>query len=883
MNGRWEGFKRAFRLPLGRRGVKAAVADELAFHLEERIEELVEQGLSREAAEREARARFGNLPVIGAQIEQIDRRIARRRTLADSLDAVVRDARVGLRALRRSPGYTAVAVLTLALGIGANTAIFSAVDGVLLRPLAVPDLDRIVVVHQNAPALKLFDGAVSAPQVEEIGRHDELFESFAGEAGTSFNLTGSGEPVRIVGVRTMGAFFDLFGVTPALGRLYRPDESEAGNEQVAVLSDGFWRSWAGADSGVIGRPIELNSRTYQIIGVLPASFHYRASAQVYVPLVLTPQVRERRNTWSTTALGRLRPGLTPEQVNAGLERIATEWRGGTPRAGSDEHFLSAKSLVAVRAGELEPILKLLMGAVVLVLLIACANVANLQMVRAAARERELAVRAAMGSGRWPIVRQLLVESALVAGAGGGFGIALGALAIRALSSIGAGTMPALGEMRLDSSALLFAAAVTLLSALAFGMAPALRAARTDLQSTLREASRGSSGGGRGSRLLRISVVAQVALSLMLLLGAGLLIRSLSRLLGTDPGFTPAQVVTFRVTLPSGVFRQPELAAFFDRLTDRLGAMPGVEAAGAINDLPFAPGRNSSPFTIVGKPSREGDPARHADMRFVEGDYFRTIGIPVTRGRTFAPEDREGSPRVAVIDEALARQYFGSENPIGQTINQGPDAVIVGVVGSIKHGDLGESDKATVYYSYAQAPWTGGLYLALRTRQDPAAMITGARAAVAEIDRNVPVYDVRLMQERIEGSLSARRLAMVVLTGFAVLALLLALLGVYGVLSYSTSRRTHEVGIRMALGAVPGDVVRMVLGNGLMVAGGGLVLGLAGFLMLARLLASMLYGISPYDPLTIGAGTALVALCAAGAAFIPARRAARVDPLTALRE
>jgi putative ABC transport system permease protein len=844
------------------------------------------EGLSRPEAEREARERFGDLPGVGAEVERIDRRMVRRRGLGESLDAVGRDVRFGLRALRKSPGFTAVAVLTLALGIGANTAIFSAVNGVLLRPLEVPGLDRLFVIQQNAPGLKLFGGQVSPPEIEDIARHTELFEAVGGASGASFNLTGSGEPSRVSGVQTMGRFFDAFGVRPALGRFYRPDDSENGNDRLAVLTDGFWRAWAGADPGVIGRSIELNGQTYQIIGVLPASFQYRRSSQVYVPLRITPSVRERRGTWSTTAIARLRPGVSQEQLAAGLGRITREWQADPQKASPPEMgiYLSGPSLVAVLAGELQPLIKLLMVAVALVLLIACANVANLQLVRAASREKELAVRAAMGSGTWPIIRQLLVESTLVAGVGGGLGLALGALAIKALARMTTTTLPVLHDLRLDAPVLGFTAAVTLLSAGLFGIAPAFRAARTDLHGVLRDATRGSSAGSGRNRVLRLSVASQVALSLMLLLGAGLLIRSLARLLGTDPGFKASHVITFQVTLPAAVFQQgPQKTLFFDRLSARLAAMPGIEAVGAISDLPFAPGRNSSPFTIAGKPGGRGEPERHADMRFVEADYFKAIGIPVTRGRSFTPQDRKDSPWVAVIDESLARQYFGSENPIGKTISQGPDATIVGVVGAIKHGDLGEPDKPTVYYAYAQAPWYSGLYLTLRTSQDPGVVVAQARAAVAELDRSLPLYDVRLMQERVDDSLGARRLAMLVLLGFSILALLLALLGVYGVLSYSTSRRIHELGIRLALGAAPSDVVRMVLGGGLLLTGAGLLVGLAGFLALARLLSSILYGVGPRDPLTIAVGVSVLAAGAAVAAWVPARRAARVDPVEALRE
>jgi putative ABC transport system permease protein len=888
MSERWEGLRRAFRLPIGRRAVKDEVSAELRFHLEERIEELVASGLSREAAEREARTRFGDLPAIGAAVEEIDRRMVRRRTVAESLEALARDARFGLRALRKSPGFTAVAIATLALGIGANTAIFSAVQGVLLRPLEVPGLDRLFVIQQNAPGLKLLGGQLSPPMIEDVAAHTELFESFAGVSGASFNLTGggSGEPSRLAGVQTMGRFFEVFGVRPALGRFYRPEDSENGNDHVAVLTDGFWRSWAGGDSGVIGRPIELNGRSYQVIGVLPASFRYRRTAQVYTPIAITPFVRERRGTWSTTAVGRLRPGVSPEQLTAGLARITAEWQSDKGKAAPPEMrwFLSGKSLISILAGELQPILELLMAAVALVLLIACANVANLQLVRAASREKELAVRAAMGAGKWPIMRQLLVENGLIAVAGGGLGVGLGAIALGALRRMDPTSLPALHDLHPGPPVLAYAVGVTALSVLLFGLAPTLKAARADLHGILREASRGSSTGPGRNRLLRLSVMAQVAVSLMLLLGAGLLIRSLSRLLATDPGFTTSRVLTFRVSLPVGTFG-PEVqkAAFFDRLTERLAAIPGVESAGGISDLPFGDGRNSSPFTIQGKPVAPGQPERHADMRFVQGAYFRAMGIPLLRGRSFGADDRHGGPMVAVIDQSLARQYFGAENPIGQLVNQGPDATVVGVVGAIKHGDLSEPDKPTIYYAYRQAPWYSGLYLTLRTSLTAEAAIAQAKAAVASLDPNLPLYDIRAMQDRVDQSLGARRLAMLVLTGFAALALLLALLGVYGVLSYSTSRRTHELGIRLALGAVPGDMVRMVLGSGLTLAMVGIAAGLAGFLAVARLLSAILYGVTPHDPVTIVAGVGVLAICAALAAYLPARRAARVDPVQALRD
>jgi len=885
MTDRWNGLRRIFRLPLGSRNVKTEVSDELRFHLEERIDELMAAGLSREQAELDARLRFGDLPTIGAMVEQIDRRIVRKRTMGDSLEALSRDVRFGLRALRKSPGFTLVAVLTLALAIGANTAIFSAVNGVLLRPLAVPHLDRLVVVQQNWPGLKLMGGQLTPGQAEEIATHTELLDLFAGIAGSSFNLTGSGEPERVNAVRTMGRFFDLFSLAPAIGRFYRAEDSQNGNTRVAVLSNGFWRSWAGEDPAVVGRPIELNGESYQVIGVLPAGFRYLQSTQVFVPLEITTRMRTQ-GPWMITAIGRLKSGLAPDQFGARLAGITAEWQADPVKAAPPEmrFSLSGRSLVEVQAGELKPLLLLLTVAVFLVLLIACANVANLQMVRAAGRARELAVRAAMGGGRWPIMRQLIVENAMLAMAGGALGLGLGFLAVRSLRGMDATQFLALKDLHLDPPVLAFTTVVIIFAVLIFGIAPTLRAAKTEVHGVLRDASRGSSAGPGRNRLLQVSAAAQVALSLMLLLGAGLLIRSLSFLLATDPGFTPSRVLTFRVSLPEASYpKETQRVAFFDQLTTRLSTLPGVEAAGAISDLPFGEGRNSSPFRINDKPVAPGEPERHADMRFVTGDYFKTLGIPVTRGRPFGPEDRKGSPWVVVIDESLARQYFGSENPIGRTINQGPDATIIGVVGAIKHGDLTEADKPTIYYAYSQAPWYSGLYLTLRAPHDPTVLASVARAKVAEVDRALPVYDIEPMQERVDRSLGTRRLAMVVLTGFAVLALLLALLGVYGVLSYTTSMRTHELGIRMALGAGRNEVLRMVLASGLALTVAGLAAGFTGFLMLARLLSSILYGVTPRDPLTIGIGIGLVALSATLAAFLPARRAARVDPVEALRD
>ncbi|NOT07522.1 MAG: ABC transporter permease [Gemmatimonadales bacterium] len=877
--------RRPFRLPLGSRAVRGEVTEEMRFHLEERIEELMEQGHSREVAEREAKARFGNLPAISKEVARIGHRRARRHSIGATFEALGRDLRFAVRGLAKSPAFTVTAVLTLALGIGANAAVFTAVNGVLLRPLDVPSLDRLVVIQQDVKGLNISGAQLSAPQVNDLALHTDVFESVTGVAGGSFNLTGSGEPQRLTGARTIGGFFDVFSVQPALGRFYRPEDSENGNHRVAVLSHGFWRGWAGGDSSVIGRPIELNGLRYEVIGVLPENFKYRRTAQVFTPFEMTERFRQNRGIWSFTAVGLRRSDLAESRFSAGLGAIVAKWQADPARAAPSEMGFSLTSLpfVSFWAGELRPLLRILMAAVVLVLLIACANVANLQLVRSVAREKEIAVRAAMGAGKWPIMRQLFVESALVAGAGGVFGLILGSVAVGALARQGGTSLPALQSLTLGGPVFLFIAAVTVLSAIAFGTAPAFRAGRMGLQGVLRDASRGSSAGLSRGRALLASVAVQVALSVMLLLGAGLLIRSLSQLLRVDPGFQPDQVLTFRVSLPGTTYAQPaQRAVFFDQLTARLADVPGVTAIGGISDLPFGEGRNSSPFTIDGKPVAPGAAERHADMRFVQADYFRAIGIPLKRGRAFSPADREGAPIAVIIDESLARRHFGDEDPVGRTINQGRPALVVGVVGAVKQGDLSEADYPTIYYAYAQAPWYQALYVTLRGTAAPAELTRHAKAAVSELDPALPVFDIRPMAARVEDSLGARRLAMLVLTGFAALALLLALLGVYGVLSYTTSRRAHELGIRLALGAVPGDLVRMVLAGGLAVTGAGLAAGVLGFLLLARLLESVLYGVSPRDPATIAVGAALLLLGAMAAIYLPARRAARVDPIEALR-
>ncbi|HEX9893246.1 MAG TPA: ADOP family duplicated permease, partial [Gemmatimonadales bacterium] len=677
---------------------------------------------------------------------------------------------------------------------------------------------------------------------------------------------------------------DLVQVQPALGRLYLPQDSDRGDARIAVLSHGFWQSAFGGDPAAIGRAIQLNNQTYEIIGVLPASMTYPRSGQIFIPYLIQERDRQpnARGRWAITAIGRLRADIPMGSLTARLSDVSARWHerfgGYDPASG---HTLVGQPFVRWMAGELRGFLLVLQAAVVFLLLIACANVGNLQLVRATERERELAVRSALGAGSWSILRQLLLESGLLALAGGVAGVALATAAVALLRRVDVPELQALTGLRVDGGVLAYSALITLAATFLFGLLPAWRIRRPDLHGLLRQAGRGLTGGRL--RLLRAGAVVQVALSVVLVLGAAALVRSLGRLLAIDPGFAVEHVTTFRLSLPSSSYPDaPRLIAAFDDITTRLRAMPGVSQVGYISEIPFGPGRNSSPFRVRGRPEAPGGSLMHADMRFVHDQYFEAMGIPLRRGRLFASSDNAETRAAALIDQRLADEFFPGEDPIGQVINQGPDAVIVGVVGSVKHGALQEDDKATVYYSYRQMTWLTGLTGVIRTSGIPITL-GQLQSVVSGFDPDLPVFDVRTMQDRLNGSLGPRRVGTTVLAGFGLAALLLALLGVYGVLSYSISRRTQELGIRLALGALPGALVRSVTGTGLALGGIGLVVGIAGFAAANRLLGSLVYGVRVIDPVTIAAGIGILGVGVLLASVIPARRVVRVDPTQALRE
>jgi predicted permease len=792
------------------------------------------------------------------------------------MNTLLQDLRYALRTLRKTPGFAAVAILMLALAIGANTAIFTAVDGVLLRPLPTPELDRVAALRQDMPAYDLRDAPISPLDVEELTAETEIFQSLAGLREMNWNLTGSGEPVRLAGMQTLGDFFSLFAVRPHLGQLYRAENSTNGEDAVAVLTYSLWQQLFGGDPGALGQMVRLDGRSYEVIGVLPPEFRYPRSAQIFTPFPMTDEWRQpqRRGTLIMSVVARLHPGITPEQLDGWLQSEAQNWGG--------ERNFTATPFLEILAGPLRAILLVLLGAVGFVLLIACANVASLQLVRATARARELAVRTALGAGRGRIIRQLLVESVLLALAGALLGLWIGGTALDLLARWAGHTQPALVGLRLDATALAFTALVTLLATALFGLAPALRTARVQPQSVLREAEKGSTGGLGRQRFLQGAVVVQMALTLVLLLGSGLMLRTLSRILAIDPGFRAEQVMSFQLALPAYRYGTgQQRLAFYENLLERLGTLPGVQLAG-LGDVPLTGLTDSSPFAIPDRPEEPGGPKRHANIGFGSTDYFRALGIPLLRGRGFGPSDRPDAPIATLIDEQFANQFFPGEDPVGRRIVHGMgEATIVGVVGSIDSRSLGEPPKATAYYSMHQFG-TRSTAVVVRSALEPTALAGMLRGAVRDLDPELPIYDLQTMEERVSNSLSTHHLATAAIGGFAALSLILSVLGIYGVMRYSTNQRTREIGIRVALGAEPRDVMGMVVRQGMTLAALGLVGGLLTALALTRLLAGLLYGISAYDPLTYAVVTTLLAALAGVTCWLPARRATQVDPMVALR-
>jgi len=882
------GIRRAFRLPWSSAvRVRREVDDELRFHLDMKVQELLGAGVSPAEAERRARAEFGDLEYTRRYLNTTDRARMHDERRAELTDALRQDIHFAFRQLRRNPGFTAIALITLALGIGANTAIFSVVRGVLLRELPYTEPDRLVRVYS-----RIERGMVSvSPADFNDWRHQSTrLSALAASAEGTVNLTGSGSAERFTQARVSANMFQLLGVRVALGRAFAPGEDSPDAPRVVILSDGLWRGRFGADPAIIGKSIRLDDFPTEVIGVAPADMRYPSPVDMWLTTRFDQKDlsdASRGSRW-IDVIGRLAPSATRQQAQSEMNAIARQLELQDPNhnAGYSTQLVQLRDDLV---GSVRPALIVLLAAVGFVMLIACANVASLMLGRTAARGSELAVRTALGAGRGRLVRQLLTESCCLALAGGVLGLALAYGGTRLLLSLAPSDIPRLYNVALDASVLLFAVVITAVAGLFFGTIPALQASATQAVLHLRAGGRGSRTRPGSARARNALVVTEITLALMLLVGAGLLIKSFSRLREVNPGFAPARVSTFTVTLSPVKYETVEQQRTFSKnLLDAVHHIPGVDSAAVTFGLPLSGTSFQLSYDVAGRPTPPPNAEPRAQVRIVSPGYFATVGIPLVRGRSFSNADRLGSPRAMVVSEETVRRYFPGEDPIGKHIDFGWrrdgdrfSGEIVGVVGDVRQHGLSAAVAPHVYAVWDQWP-LDEITVVMRSRGDPAVALEAARAAVLSLDRDLPVYDAFTLESMIDRALGQPRFYVLLLTIFAALAVVLAVVGIYGVIAYTVQQRTREIGIRIALGASHGRVVGMVVRGGLLLALAGIALGSAGAYAMTRVLQSLLYGVGARDPMTFVAVAALLGVVAVLASWLPARRAARVDPLSAMR-
>ncbi|HEY5220166.1 MAG TPA: ABC transporter permease [Gemmatimonadaceae bacterium] len=815
------------------------------------------------------------------------------------MDALLFDLRYAIRRLRQARAFTLVVVLTLALGIGANSAIFSVVNTVLLRPLPYAAPDRLVTIYHYYPSLKL-EASVSAPGFKDYRDRTHDFVDVAVQNPWQVNLTGVGEPERLRGQKVSAQFFSALGIAPLFGRVPRPDEDAIGHNHVVVLSYGLWKRLFGGDSSAVGKQASLNGETYDIVGVMPASFvdPWNRYAEIWTPLALDPKLFVPSNYTNEflnlTAL--LKPGVTVAQAKRDMAAFAEQLKKENPTQFPPRWTLELKPMSEVRTGSIRPALLVLLGAVGFVLLIACANVANLMLSRAAARQKEVAIRTALGANRWVLVRQLLVESVVLSLTGGALGLLLAYAGVRALVAVNPSNIPRIAELSIDGRVVAFTAVVAVITGLLFGVVPAIQSSRGGLHAALKEGGRGGTTDRGGQFVRRALVVAEVALALALLVGGGLLLKSFARLEGVDPGFSSHNLLTFNLALPKTQYPNDTVqAAFFAAVLPRIAAVPGVKAAGATSVMPFGGNWSTGSFNVEGYTPPPKGSGPWGDIRIVTPSFFSTLQIPLIKGRYFGPQDDAQSPTEAVVDEEFVHKFYtASQDPIGRRLYFGPNPpnsktqyiTIVGVVGHAMHEGLDADPRVQVYFPEAQVFRIGSvpsLDIAVRTSGDPRNFVSAVRNAIHDVDRNLPMSSVSTMDDLINASLGERRLSAVLLGVFSAIALMLASIGIYGVMSYTVAQRTREMGVRVALGAPRGRVLRLILGQGMTLALLGVGLGLVGAFGLTRFIAAQLYQVRPTDPITFATVAAILSVVALAAMLGPAMRATRVDPIVALRE
>jgi putative ABC transport system permease protein len=795
------------------------------------------------------------------------------------MDTFLHDLRFGIRLLIKKPTFTAIAVITLALGIGANTAIFSVVNSVLLRPLPYPEPQRLVTMRSNQ----------SLPDLEEISARSQSFEYLGGAVMQAQDYIGEGEPIQVQAALCNADLFKALAVKPAVGRTISDEEDRFGADPVIVLAYEFWQRTFGGDSNIIGRTMQLSGKAYTVIGVMPADFVMPTEApDLWASVrVVNPIAAQFRGVHFLRTYLRLKSGVSLNQALGEMEGIDQWLAQQYPEDNKGRHTVLLPLYDRVVASTRSALL-ILFGAVGLVLLIACANFANLLLARAAGRRQEIVIRSALGANRGRLIRQMLTESTLLAVLGGAAGLLLAKWGIDLLTALKPANLPRLSSIGIDKWVLAFTLGVSILTGVLFGLVPALAGSKLDVNEALREGGRASTGGIGRHRVRSFLVISEIALALVLLIAAGLLIKSLWRLRAIDPGFRPENLLTMRIELPEARYKEiPKQIQFRDRALEAVNTIPGAQAA-MISELPMTENLMHN-FVIEGRPPLAPGEEPELETRTVAGDYFRTMGIPVLQGRDFTPQDRADSPPVGLVNQSFVREYFPNEDPIGSRIawaraNPRRWVTIVGVVGDVKHYGLNLPELPAFYNSYEQQdqPWKRWMYLAVRSDRDNMSLAGQVKAQIWSIDKEIPLTKLRTMTDVMSASLAAQRFNMTLMGIFAAVALVLAAIGIYGVISYSVTQRTHEIGIRMALGAETGDVLRIVLKEGLQLAGVGVAFGVGAAFAVTRLMSSLLFGVSASDPVIFASISIILTGVALGATFVPARRATRVDPMIALR-
>jgi predicted permease len=877
-------------------GWEMEMNEELRFHLERQIDRNLAAGMTPEEARRQALLRFGGIEGVKEECREERRGMW--------LETIWGDVRFGARLLAKSPGFTLVAVLTLALGIGASTAVFSLVNAILLKPLSYPNPDRIVMVWDVPPAGKNFGGYQDLPWgrvcfllfVEEA----RTFQALGAFKSDSFNFTGSGDPARLDGIRASAGFFPALGVSPVLGRTFTEEEDQPGHEHEVILSYGLWRDRFGADPGILSRVLELNGEAYAVIGVMPSGFvfprseempadlNFPSKAQLWVPLALNRGPLIPAEPSELAVIGRLKPDIPIGQSRAEMDLLGKRLEAQYPQA---KGWFRSRLVPLGRqvGGNTRQPLLLLLAAVGVVLLIACANTASLLLARSLRRRREFALRAALGAGRRRIIRQLMTESLLLASAGGMAGLLLALAGVWFVKSFGPIDLPRLREVGLDLSVLTFALGTTIVSGVLFGVAPALGANRQDFAGTLKIGGQRLSEGTESAKLGRVLLVAEVALALILVVTAGLLTRTFFRLLQTDPGFRASQVLTFELSLPASKYPdQARIVAIYQQILEHLRSLPGVQSAGIVETVPLGGATEVTAIRIPGRPSVDSKDAPATNYTMISPGYFLTLRTPILRGRDFQESDTADSVPVAIISASMAREFWPGEDPLGKQVGprslRYPAAKIVGIAADVKHLSLGEKPVPEMYVPYTQKVWPSLLTMdvILRSTLDPTSLTAMAREAVHSSDPDLPLAKMATLSRLLDDSMTQPRFTMLLLSSFGGIALLLASIGMYGVIAYSVSQRTHEIGIRMALGAQRGSVFRTILGQGARLAGLGILIGFFAALGVTRFMAGFLYGVQPSDGATFAGASLLLLGVAVLACYLPARRAMHVDPMVALR-